>query len=169
MSWNNLHPGLVMILFGIIILALPEKCRKYLTLAGSVCAFCVFWMLDSHSTLPFKVTDNLTLQLIDTNGVSMVFLMVFVSIGVINAIYAVDLQNKWEAGITCIYAGSNMGIVLAVSDQLHCILGDFGLRIHVHHIRPALPAFFQGGVPIRSGACLRRKYAAGRNSGTDFP
>lgn len=113
MSWNNLHPGLVMILFGIIILALPEKCRKYLTLAGSVCAFCVFWMLDSHSTLPFKVTDNLTLQLIDTNGVSMVFLMVFVSIGVINAIYAVDLQNKWEAGITCIYAGSNMGIVLA--------------------------------------------------------
>ena len=108
MSWNNLHPGLVMILFGIIILALPEKCRKYLTLAGSVCAFCVFWMLDSHSTLPFKVTDNLTLQLIDTNGVSMVFLMVFVSIGVINAIYAVDLQNKWEAGITCIYAGSNM-------------------------------------------------------------
>ena len=37
MSWNNLHPGLVMILFGIIILALPEKCRKYLTLAGSVC------------------------------------------------------------------------------------------------------------------------------------
>lgn len=113
MSWNNLHPGLVMILFGIIILALPEKCRKYLTLAGSVCAFCVFWMMDSHSTLPYKVTDNLTLQLIDTNGVSMVFLMVFVTIGVINAIYSMDLQNKWEAGITCIYAGSNMGIVLA--------------------------------------------------------
>ena len=113
MSWNNLHPGLVMILFGIIILALPEKYRKYLTLAGSVCAFCVFWMMDSHSTLPYKVTDNLTLQLIDTNGVSMVFLMVFVTIGVINAIYSMDLQNKWEAGITCIYAGSNMGIVLA--------------------------------------------------------
>ena len=113
MSWNNLHPGLVMILFGFIILALPEKCRKYLTLAGAVCAFCSFWMMDSHSTLPYKVTDNLTLQLIDTNGVSMVFLMVFVTIGVINAIYAMDLQNKWEAGITCIYAGSNMGIVLA--------------------------------------------------------
>ena len=113
MNWNNLHPGLVMICFGFVILILPEKYRKYLTVAASVCAFVAAKLLDSHSGLPFRITDGITLELIKTDGVSEVFLMVFCVIAILNSFYAMDLHDKFEAGITCIYVGSNMGVVLA--------------------------------------------------------
>ncbi len=113
MNFNNLHPGLIMILFGFIILILPEKYRKYLMVVASVCAMAASELLNSDSGLPFQITDGITLELIRPDNVAVVFLMVFCTIAVINAIYSMDLHNKWEAGITCFYVGSNMGVVLA--------------------------------------------------------
>lgn len=113
MSLNNLHPGLIMMAFGFVILALPEKFRKGLMIIAAVCSAAAFWMMDNSSILLYHLTDNITLKLIDPDGVSMVFLMVFTTIAVINSIYAMDLHNKWEAGVTCLYVGSNMGVVLA--------------------------------------------------------
>ncbi len=113
MSLHNLHPGLIMVFFGFIILILPEKYRKYLMVIASVCALAASELLNSDSSLPFRITDGITLELIRPDNVAMVFLMVFGAIAVINAIYAMDLHNKWEAGITCFYVGSNMGVVLA--------------------------------------------------------
>lgn len=102
-----------MIVFGFIILAVPAKLRKILTLLAPICAFAAFWMMNSQSQLYYPVTDQLTLSLIQTNGVSRIFLMVFATIAIINAIFSLDLQDRLEAGITCIYVGSCMGIVIA--------------------------------------------------------
>lgn len=113
MSWNNIHPGLVMFFFGILIFIFPERWRKYLMIVGSACSLIAFEMLGDHSALPVKITDTITLKLIDPDGVSMTFCMVFCTIAVINAVYSMDLHTKWEAGVTCFYVGSNMGIVLS--------------------------------------------------------
>lgn len=113
MSLNNLHPGLIMICFGCLILLLPEKCRRVLSVAAPVTAFAAFWQLNENSSLTYHVSDQITLHLIDAGRLAVVFLMVFCIIAIIAAVYSLDLQTKIEAAMCCFYVGSNMGIVLS--------------------------------------------------------
>ena len=48
---NNLHPGLILILFGILIMAAPEKLRKVLMIAGPVLAALAALGLDGDSSM----------------------------------------------------------------------------------------------------------------------
>ena len=60
---NNLHPGLILILCGIIIMAAPEKLRKVLIIAGPVLAALAALGLDADSSLCIDIVPSVTLQL----------------------------------------------------------------------------------------------------------
>lgn len=113
MTINNLHPGLIMMAFGLIIMAAPKAWRKALTIAAPLAATFAFLNLDMGSNLKYRITDNMTLDIMSVDRLSMVFLAVFCLIAILNAVYAIELQDRREAGMSALYVGSVMSIVMA--------------------------------------------------------
>lgn len=110
---NNIHPGMIMMLFGILIWILPAKFRKPLSLIAPMAAGVGFFLLNENSTFAYRVTKKLTIELIHVDRLAMAFMLVFVLIAMIAAVYSMEVQDKSESGMSAFYAGSMMGVVLA--------------------------------------------------------
>lgn len=110
---NSIHPGLILILFGIIIMVAPEKLRKVLMIAGPVMAAFAAWSLNRASFLCLEIVPKITLQLLHVDSLTKMFLVIFSAASLIGAVYALSSQNRFETGLEAIYAGSSMGAVLA--------------------------------------------------------
>jgi multicomponent Na+:H+ antiporter subunit D len=108
----DLHPGLIMMVCGLLTAVLPEKARKAMTITGPVLAFLAFLTLDGQSTLKYSFM-NRQVELINFDGLATAFMLVFCVIAVLNAVYSLTLQDKFEAGMSMLYAGSAMSVVLA--------------------------------------------------------
>lgn len=102
-----------MMTFGLIILIAPKVCRKFLTIAAPITAGIAFLSLDTDSNLKYRITDNMTIDIMNVDRLSMVFMAVFCLIAILNAIYSIELQDRKEAGMSALYVGSVMSIVLA--------------------------------------------------------
>ncbi len=110
---NNLHPGLILILFGILIMAAPEKLRKVLMIAGPVLAALAALGLDGDSSMYIDIVPGVTLQLLRVDRLAKMFMVIFSAASVIGAVYALNSRSRWETGFEAVYAGSSMGAVLA--------------------------------------------------------
>ncbi|MGN0736336.1 MAG: Na(+)/H(+) antiporter subunit D [Anaerovoracaceae bacterium] len=110
---NNIHPGLILIIFGILIMIAPEKLRKVLMIAGPVLAALATLSLDVDSSMCIDVVPGVTLQLIRVDRLAKIFMIVFSIASLIGAVYALSSKSRWETGFEAIYAGSSMGAVLA--------------------------------------------------------
>lgn len=110
---SNLHPGLILIIFGILIMIVPEKLRKVLMIAGPVLAALAALGLDGDSSMCIDVVPGVTLQLLRVDRMAKIFLIVFAIASLIGAVYAISSKSRWETGFESIYAGSSMGAVLA--------------------------------------------------------
>ena len=110
---NNIHPGLVLILFGIVIMAVPEKLRKVLIIAGPVLAALATINLNVDSSMCIDVVPGVTFQLLRVDRLAKIFMIVFSIASLIGAVYALSSKSRWETGFEAVYAGSSMGAVLA--------------------------------------------------------
>lgn len=112
---NSLHPGLIMIFFGIAILIIPDKfeMRKPLQIAGPICACIALAGLNEQSSLSYAIADGLSIELIHYDRLAMAFMLIFCFIAVCTVIYGYEIQHKKEAAMSLIYAGSMMSVVLA--------------------------------------------------------
>lgn len=110
---SNIHPGLILIIFGLLIMIVPEKLRKVLMVAGPVLAAVVTLGLDGDSSLCIDVVPGVTLQLLRVDRLARIFMIVFSIASLIGAVYALSSKSRWETGFESIYAGSSMGAVLA--------------------------------------------------------
>ena len=110
---NNFHPGLMMILIGALILILPDKFRKPCALIAAASGMLGLFTLNSSSCLVYEITPDIKLEMIHVDGLSMMFIIIFGIITVINSIYSFDIQNKWEKGLSVIYGGSIIAATLA--------------------------------------------------------
>lgn len=110
---DNLHPGMIMMLFGMLIWVLPECMRKVLSVLAPISAGIAFFLLNENSKFTYKITENLKVELINVDRMTLAFMLVFVLISLIAAIYSLETQDKKESGMSAFYAGSIMGIVLA--------------------------------------------------------
>ena len=110
---SNIHPGLILIVFGILIMIVPEKLRKVLMIAGPVLAALAALGLDADSSLCIDIVPGVTLQLLRVDRLAKIFMMVFSIASLIGAVYALNSKSRWETGFEAIYAGSSMGAVLA--------------------------------------------------------
>ena len=110
---NNLHPGLILILCGIIIMAVPEKLRKALIIAGPVLAALAALGLDADSSLCIDIVPGVTLQLLRVDRLAKMFMIIFSAAAAMGAVYSLNAKSRWETAFEAIYAGSSMGAVLA--------------------------------------------------------
>lgn len=111
---NSLHPGLILILTGVITLLIPDKrIRNGVALLGAVFAFFAFWMLEKDASLQYVFISGITFDLLRIDGLSWLFGLIFSLIAVICGIYSLGTTYRGEKCASLIYAGSSIGVVLA--------------------------------------------------------
>lgn len=108
-----LHPGIIMIIFGILVLVLPRVFRKPLGIIAPVAAFWAFMQMTEDSSLPYELAPYIKMEFIHLDSLAWSFMLVFCIIAVINSIYGVGIQHRYECGMSLVYAGSVMGVILA--------------------------------------------------------
>ena len=110
---NMLHPGIIMMLFGVITMLLPRPFRRPLSIIAPVCAFFAFTHMSSESSLRYELASYIKMEFIHFDGLAYSFMLVFCIIAVLLGIYGEGIQHRYECGMSMIYAGSVMGVVLA--------------------------------------------------------
>lgn len=111
---NSLHPGLILILTGILTLLIPaRKCRNGIALLGALLAFCAFGTLDAGSDLTYRFISGITLQLLHVDRLSWFFGLIFSLIAVICGLYSLGTESRGEKSASLIYAGCSIGVVFA--------------------------------------------------------
>ena len=110
---NMLHPGIIMIAFGMITMLMPRPCRRPLSVIAPSCAFWALMQMSEKSSLPYELTPYIRMEFIHMDRLAFAFMLVFCMIAVLNGIYGEGIQHRYECGMSMIYAGSVMGVVLA--------------------------------------------------------
>ena len=87
----NLHPGLVLIVGGLLMLILPYKGRIAAGIAAPVIALWSTLQLDEQSALSYVFTDSITLELIKADRLGFVFALIFSIISLISGSISVIL------------------------------------------------------------------------------
>lgn len=93
-----IQPGLILIVFGLILLVIPEKLRRLMVLAGPV--------LTLLSVLIWKTGEN-------SDRLSMLFGLIFSAISLIAAVYNLHVKDRFELSCEAVYAGSSLGVVFS--------------------------------------------------------
>ena len=110
---DNLHPGMIMMLFGMLIWVLPECMRKAMSILAPICAAISFYLLNEGSRFTFYATRSFKVELINVDRMTLAFMLVFIMISFIAAIYSLETQDRKESGMSAFYTGSILGIILA--------------------------------------------------------
>lgn len=109
----NLHPGLILIVTGLLVLVLPRMARSIVALCGAGLALIAVWMLSPESSLTFDFAGGITMDLLHVDMLAKAFGLIFGIIAVIAGVYSFDAENKGEKAASLIYAGSSLGVVFA--------------------------------------------------------
>lgn len=110
---GGLHPGLIMMLAGLLVMALPQSCRKPLALIAPVISLVALLQLGPDSTLTYRINESLSIELIKLDNLSFVFALIMCVIGIVIAIYGESISEKLECGMSMLYLGSIISVILA--------------------------------------------------------
>lgn len=110
---NSLHPGLIMIGMGLLVMALPDKFKRPVYMLAPILASIALLGINTKSTMVYSLSSKLSIDLISFDNLSLIFMVAYCIVSVIAAIYSINGDNKYEMGFALIYAGSNMGVVLS--------------------------------------------------------
>lgn len=110
---NSLHPGLIMIGMGLLVMALPDRFKRPVYMAAPVMAFAAMLTINNDSMMLYTISSKLSISLISFDKLALIFMMAFCIVSVVAAVYSVNGDNKYEMGFSLMYAGCNMGVVLA--------------------------------------------------------
>lgn len=118
---NCLHPGLIMIAMGLLVMALPERLRRPAYIAAPILALACSLQLNESSEMVYRISSKLSIDMISFDRLSLIFMTAFCIVSLIAAIYSAGSNNRFEMGFALMYAGSNMGVVLS-GDVLSLII-----------------------------------------------
>lgn len=102
-----------MILMGLLLLCLPKAWSKSMYVLAPILAFTTLFAVDRESSLPYAISDSLLIDFIHIDKLSYIFLIAFIVIAIIACIYNTEAKTKMEMAATLVYAGCNMGVVIA--------------------------------------------------------
>ena len=80
---NSFHPGLLMILIGMLILVLQDRFKKPCSIIAAASGILGLFTLNSSSNLVYQITPGIKLEMIHVDGLSMMFVIIFGIITVI--------------------------------------------------------------------------------------
>jgi multicomponent Na+:H+ antiporter subunit D len=109
----SLHPGLILILAGILILILPKKAEKWIALFGSIAAMGAWFTLSVDSKMEMNLFGLANCSLMKVDQISKIFSLIFVIIALISAIYSFRTIGKGQKTALLIYAGGSICTVLS--------------------------------------------------------
>ncbi|MGN0659943.1 MAG: proton-conducting transporter membrane subunit [Emergencia sp.] len=111
---HNLHPGLILIAAGLIMLLLPNrKLRGWAGLAGAAFALFAMVNLQKDAGLIWQFTPSISFELLAVDRLSWFFGLIFCVIAVIAGIYSLNTGEKGEKCASLVYAGSSLCVVFA--------------------------------------------------------
>ena len=85
---DNLHPGLILILTGILTLAVPEKAGKLTALIGAAVSAAAMLSLDVSAAISFCFTSDITMELLRVDPLSRLFGLISCVIALLSGIYS---------------------------------------------------------------------------------
>jgi multicomponent Na+:H+ antiporter subunit D len=109
----SLHPGLILILAGILILILPKKAEKWIALFGSIAAMGAWFTLSVDSKMEMNLFGLANCSLMKVDQISKIFSLIFVIIALISAVYSFRTIGKGQKTALLIYAGGSICTVLS--------------------------------------------------------
>ena len=113
MMLNNLHPGLILMLVGLIAAIVPKNLRKGILAAGPFVALAAMFSLELGTDLSVAFTKNFSLNYLYVDKLSYLFGMVFAIVAVVAGIYSCHNENRVEAFCSMAYAGGALGVTFA--------------------------------------------------------
>lgn len=108
-----LHPGIVLILAGAVIVLLPKAASRYLLPLGALAALAALLGTDKGLSVEVPFAGELKLSLFVCDEISWFFGLVFAVIGVIGSVYSMDKGRRGEKAASAVYAGSALMTVFA--------------------------------------------------------
>jgi len=109
---NILHPGLILILSGLLVMCLPKNAGKAVFVLGPIGAAASLLTLKGNSLI-YCLTSQIQMQFINADKLGMIFAIVFCMVAIIGSIYSLNSKTKMERAVALVYAGANLGVVLA--------------------------------------------------------
>lgn len=110
---TELHPGLILILTGIVACAVPRTLRKILLVLGPIGALAAALSMNLGTDLTFNFVKDHVFHFYHVDKLSYVFCMVFALMAVIGGVYSCHNENRMEALCSMSYAGGALGVALA--------------------------------------------------------
>lgn len=110
---KGLHPGLIMMVAGLLVMAAPKSCRKPVALIAPILSLIALLQLAPESSLVYSINDSLSIELIKLDNLSFVFTLIMCVIGIVIAIYGESISEKLECGMSMLYLGSIISVILA--------------------------------------------------------
>lgn len=118
---TNIHPGIFLIICGIITAMVPEKWRKFFLIGCPAATFLLAMQLKIGDSAAIVLSKQYTLHYLEVTKENYIFLFVFSLMALIGGIYAAHNSNRLEAFASMGYAGGALGVTLA-GDWLTLIL-----------------------------------------------
>lgn len=110
---TNLHPGLILILTGILVFCLPQKVRRWIALGGAFAALGAMVLLSENASITYGFTEDITMELLHVDPLSRAFGLILCITAVIAGIYSLKVDDRGEKTASLIYAGSSICVVFA--------------------------------------------------------
>lgn len=110
---TNLHPGLILVFAGLLMLVLPQRTRNAVAMVAPLIALLGALNLKETSSLVYEFTQDLGLELIKADRLAVVFVLIFVLITIVAGVYSLKSENRVEKCAMLVYAGSSICVTLA--------------------------------------------------------
>ena len=110
---TELHPGLILILTGIIACAVPSALRKIVLPLGPIAALAVSLGMNVGTDLTMPFVKGYVFHFYHVDKLSYVFCMIFSIMAALGGIYSCHNKDRMEALCSMAYAGGALGVTLA--------------------------------------------------------
>lgn len=107
------HPGLFLILCGVIAFFLPERLRRIPVIGGPAVTFIAFFLMPIGTSHTLTIADRFTLSYLNVTNENYLYLFVFSVIALIAGIYSAHSNRKLESFAALNYAGASICVAMA--------------------------------------------------------
>lgn len=109
----SIHPGLFLIIMGLVTAACPKKLRQILMVASPAVGVLLMLNLKIGTVVTVPFMNHYELVLIQVTRQNWMFLMVFSVAALVMGIFSCHIDNRMESFATMAYAGGAICVVLA--------------------------------------------------------
>lgn len=110
---NVFHPGIFLILCGVVAAILPANWRKIPLIGGPAICLVMLFATPIGTTDKLLLLERYTLQYLNIKQDNFMFLFVFILIALVGGIYAAHTKGRLETFCALNYAGAGISVALA--------------------------------------------------------